>query len=444
VIAGTASGVGKTTVMVALLHAFRARGLRVAAFKCGPDYLDPTYHARASGAPSHNLDGWMMGEEAVRRTFANAAAGADLALIEGMMGLYDGAAPDSNAGSAAELARWLEAPVLAVADASAIGRTLAAVGLGLQRFDSQVRLAGLFANRVGGRGHLELLRTACGEAVPVIGGLPNEPALAFPERHLGLHAADLVDEHHLEGWGALIEAWCPLDQLLAIARRVPPVALPQRPPVPPAAKCRIGIARDAAFHFYYQDNLARLTALGAELVPFSPLTDSALPEGLDGLYLGGGYPESHAGRLAANGGMRDSVRELARSGRPIYAECGGLMYLVDKLRTLDGRTHPMVGLLPGTAVMREALQAIGYVEVETRVPTPLGPPGLRLRGHQFRHSVLDGDEPLAYTVRPRWGGAAHGEGYLRGNVLGSYVHLHWASCPSAAEGFVAACRSGRA
>jgi cobyrinic acid a,c-diamide synthase len=443
VIAGTASGVGKTTLMVALLHAFRARGLRVAAFKCGPDYLDPTYHARASGRPAHNLDGWMMGEEAVRRTFAHAAAGADLALVEGMMGLYDGAAPDSNAGSAAEIARWLEAPVVAVTDASAVARTLAAIGLGLAQFDPQLRLVGLFANRVGGRGHLELLRTACQAAVPILGGLPSEPALAFPERHLGLHAAELVDEASLEGWGALVEAWCPLDQLLAIARSAPPLALPQRPPVPARSKCRIGIARDAAFHFYYEENLMRLGSLGAELVPFSPLTDAALPPNLDGLYLGGGYPEAHARRLAANGLMRQAVRAFADRGRPVYAECGGLMYLVEGLRTLDGETHEMAGLLPGVAVMRESLQAIGYVDVETRVPTVLGPAGLKLRGHQFRHSVLEGAEPLAYTVKPRWGGGFHGEGYLRGNVLGSYVHVHWASCPGAAEGFVAAARSSR-
>lgn len=429
VIAGTASGVGKTTVVVALAQALRKRGLSVAAFKCGPDYLDPTYHARATGAPCHNLDGWMMGRDAVQATFSRAAVGADVALIEGMMGLYDGASAESDEGSAAQIAKWLSAPVIAVVDASAIARTIAALGLGLRRFDEQVVLAGLFANRIGGQGHLDILRAACagGDAPPVLGGLPARPALAFPERHLGLRTADrdTVADEQLAAWGSLIEEWVSLDQLLRIARSAPELPVPAAEPVS-RPRCRIGLASDGAFHFYYEDNLRRLESLGAELVRFSPVSDRALPPRLDGLYLGGGYPEVYAAELAANGAMREAIVALARAGAPVYAECGGLMYLAQAIRTLDGREHAMCGLLPGVAVMRDRLEAIGYVEVEIARRTVLGDAGLRMRGHQFRYSALEGA-----TSSDRFYGEA--------NVLASYVHAHWASNPRAAEGLVASC-----
>lgn len=447
VIAGTASGVGKTTTFVALAAALRARGLVVAAFKCGPDYLDPTYHARATGAVSHNLDGWMMGRAAVTATFARATRGADIALIEGVMGLYDGASPDGEEGSAAEIAKWLAAPVVAVVDASGIARTLAAVGVGLRAFDPAVELAGLFANRVGSRGHLDLLKRACLPHVPVVGGLPRDEPHAFAERHLGLYSADadLVPDALVHTWGATFAEWNDVDAFLALARGAPPIELPEdaqsdaASAVPsPSPRCRIGLARDAAFHFYYDDNLARLRALGAELVPFSPVADAALPD-IDGVYLGGGYPEVHAARLAANASMRASLRSFAERGGPIYAECGGLMYLADAVRTLDGTTHAMVGLVPGVAIMHDKLQALGYVEVETQRRTILGGAGLRMRGHQFRYSTLDGAPADAYSVRKRRGGGTSLEGYGSGAVLGSYVHVHWASNPLVAEGLVGAC-----
>jgi cobyrinic acid a,c-diamide synthase len=432
VIAGAASGVGKTTVMVALTSALRARGLRVAAFKCGPDYLDPTYHARASGGVSHNLDGWMMGKEAVLATFARNAHGADLALVEGMMGLYDGAAPESDDGSAAQIARWLGAPVITVVDASAMVRTIAALGLGLREFDRSLDVAGLFANRVGSRAHLDMLVRASSAHVPVVGGLPSDPAHAFPERHLGLLAAD--ERCDVEAWGRTFAEWNDVDALVAIARRAPDLALPTPPTEKLGRRCRIAVARDAAFHFYYEDNLARLESLGAELVPFSPLADERAPAA-DGVYLGGGYPEAYAAALAANRSMRASLRAQAASGTPIYAECGGLMYLANAIRTVDGSTHEMLGILHGVAVMHERLQAIGYVEVETATATLLGPAGTRMRGHQFRWSTLEGGRGDAYRDLPA---------YAEGNVLGSYVHVHWASNPAAAESYVTACARYRA
>jgi len=451
VVAGTSSGAGKTTVTVALCRALRARGLRVALFKCGPDYLDPTCHRRAAGAPSHNLDGWMMGREAVRATFQRASRGADIALIEGMMGLFDGASPDSEEGSTAEIAKWLAAPVILVADASGMARSLAALVAGFAGFDRALHVAGVVCNRVGSRGHLDLLRRAQ-SAPPIVGGLAAEPELAFPERHLGLTTAreGTVAESLFAAWGARAAEWIDLDAIMGIARAAQSApsssSSSSSSPSSSSPRPRIALALDDAFHFYYEDNLRRLEALGAELVPFSPVRDARLPDGdrLDGLYLGGGYPELHAESLAANAAMRASVAAFARSGRPIYAECGGLMYLTRAIRTRDGRAHPMVGLIPCEAVMADRLEAIGYVEVTLETDTPIGPAGTRFRGHQFRYSRLsepDGAVALAYSLRRRGSDEPLREGYRIGNnVLASYVHAHWASNPRVAEAFVTSCR----
>ncbi len=444
VVAATGSGAGKTTATVALLGALRARGLKVAAFKCGPDYLDPTYHARVLGKPSQNLDGWMMGRDAVLATFARASQGADMAVIEGVMGLFDGAAPDRDEGSTAEIAKWLSAPVLLVHDASGVARTISAIALGFARFDPLLKLAGLICNRVGGKGHLDLLVRAKPDA-PVLGGFPSNGELSFPERHLGLITADreVFPDRLVSEWARLAEEWLDLDAIVKIARTAPAleVPAPDRDAGSGHTRCRIGIAHDDAFHFYYEDNLRRLEEAGAELIRFAPTRDRRLPD-VHGLYFGGGYPEVTARELSSNTSMLEHVRRFAHAGGPIYAECGGLMYLSHGIRTLDGRQWPMAALLPGIAVMADRLQALGYVEVETRARSILGPAGLRFRGHQFRYSTLEDDgegycDPV-YSVAPRWG-APFAEGYAAGNVLGSYVHAHWASNPAIAEGFVNSC-----
>ncbi len=449
-IAATGSGAGKTTIAIGLMAALRSGGLNVAAFKCGPDYLDPTYHARVTGGVSHNLDGWMMGREAVAATFARAARHAGLAVMEGMMGLFDGASPINDEGSGAEIAKWLAAPVILVVDASGMARTVAAVAHGFAHFDPALRLAGLICNRVGSRGHLDLLRMASRE-IPVLGGLPDHAAAAFPERHLGLYSANEkhVPRELLDQWGRLAAEWFDLDAIVALARSAPPVEMPADEPDPRskivAPRCRIGVALDDAFHFYYEDNLKRLEALGAEIVNFSPVLDPELPD-IDGLYFGGGYPEALAPELSANRSMIASVRAFAARGGPLYAECGGLMYLTRAIRTLDGASFPMAGLIPANAVMHDRLQTLGYVEVETVAPSILGTAGLRFRGHQFRYSTLepapDGVERV-YAVRPRWGDA-FAEGYRAANLLASYVHAHWASNPSVAAGLVDSCAQFRA
>ena len=448
VISATGSGVGKTTATVALIAALRARGLEVAVFKCGPDYLDPTYHRRAAGVTSHNLDGWMMGRDAVLATFARASRGFDIAIIEGMMGLFDSATPTGEEGSTAEIAKWLDAPTLLVADTSGMARSIAAMTGGYAHFDPALNLAAVICNRVGSRGHLDLLRQASRE-VPVIGGFPADADLAFPERHLGLRTADdeAVPQRLFDAWGKLATGWLDLDAIVSIARGAPKLQIDDAFATQRSgpARCRIGLAWDDAFHFYYEDNLRRLEQCGAELVRFSPSHDDSLPE-LDGLYFGGGYPEVLARELSDNRRMIDAVGRFADSRRPIYAECGGLMYVAEAIRTLDGVTWPMVGLIPGVATMAPKLQALGYVEVETRAPSILGPRGTRFRGHQFRYSSLDGagSEDIAqlYDVKPKWG-PAFTEGYVRDNLLASYVHAHWASNPQIPAAFVAACANAR-
>lgn len=445
-IAATGSGAGKTTVTVGLIAALRARGLRVAAFKCGPDYLDPSYHRRAAGVVSHNLDGWMMGRDAVLATFLRASGGFDIAVIEGMMGLFDSATPTGDEGSSAEIAKWLNAPVILVADASGMARSIAAMATGYAHFDREVRVAGIIANRVGSRGHLDLLRAAS-PAVPVLGGFPEDRASAFPERHLGLRTADeeSVAPALFEAWGRLASEWLDLDSIVSIARTAPRLSFTDKPPAfrrTDRPVCRIGVAFDDAFHFYYEDNLSRLESLGAQIVRFAPSRDSHLPE-VDGLYFGGGYPEVMARELSSNSAMLDAIRAFASAAHPIYAECGGLMYLAEAIRTLEGVTWPMLGLIGGLAVMAPRLQALGYVEVETRAGSILGPAGTRFRGHQFRYSTLErgGGAGVThlYSVRPRWGGGEFSEGFARANIVASYVHAHWASNPAVAEALVCAC-----
>lgn len=447
VIAGTSSGVGKTTVMVGLCRALKQRGLKVAVFKTGPDYLDPTYHARAASVSSHTLDGWMMGRQAVLETFISVCEHADIALIEGVMGLFDGASPTSEEGSTAQIAKWLEAPVLLVMDVSGMARTVAAIVHGCATFDPDLRVAGVLCNRVGSRRHLDLLHEAL-TTPPLVGGLPKEPSLSFPERHLGLHTAteEAVSETLVNSWAERAAQWLDIEQILSIASSSPDLRLADSAKAPSLAStarkiCRIGYAFDAAFHFYYEDNLRRLRALGAELVPFSPISNRHLPD-VDGLYFGGGYPELYAGELAVNTAMKEEIRAFAATGAPVYAECGGLMYLSSSIKTVQGETCPMVNLVPAEVTMRDKLQALGYVEVETTKASILGPAGLRFRGHQFRYSELalvSPDVDCVYSLRSRRSGSLQSEGYSRNNILASYVHAHWASNPEVASGFVASC-----
>jgi cobyrinic acid a,c-diamide synthase len=446
VIAGTQSGVGKTTITLGLLSALARRGLVVQPFKVGPDFIDPGHHTRAAGRLSRNLDGWMLSRAANEALFRRQARRADVAVVEGVMGLFDGYDGASEAGSTAQMAKWLNLPVLLVVDARAMARSAAALVHGFASFDPALTLAGVVFNRVGSATHLEYLRQALTSlpGVRCFGGLPRDRELAIPERHLGLTTAEdhPLDEAYLNHLADWLETHLDLDGLL---QALPTLTLPEEPApadVPPAV--RLGVARDGAFCFYYPENLELLEHFGAQLVPFSPLKDRELPPDLHGVYLGGGYPELSAEGLAANQSLRQALREAAAAGLPIYAECGGLMYLSREIRDLEGRVHPMAGVFPFAVQMLARLKALGYREVTLTAPGLLGPAGTTVRGHEFHYSEMVGEPdgvPRLYRLTARQGGAAVAEGYCSKNVLASYVHLHFGSNPELARHLVASCRA---
>jgi cobyrinic acid a,c-diamide synthase len=416
----------------------------VQPFKVGPDFIDPGHHTRVAGRVSRNLDGWMLTQAANRGIFAAALAGADMAVVEGVMGLFDGFEGQSEAGSTAQMAKWLGLPVLLVVDARSMARSAAALVHGFATFDPKLTLAGVVFNRVGSAAHRQYLEEALAQVsgVRCLGALPREAELAIPERHLGLVTAEdhAMPEPYLDRLADLMETHMDLDGLLA--------ALPEVDFGPPSAgeaaapEVRLAVARDAAFCFYYQDNLDLLAQSGAELAPFSPLSDAALPDAVHGLYLGGGYPELYAAPLAANAAKRGAIRAAANAGMPIYAECGGLMYLGREIVDLEGAARPMAGVLPFQVRMLPKLKALGYREVTFTSDCLLGPAGMQVRGHEFHYSEIisgHGGLPQIYRLTPRRGEAAL-EGYAPGNVLASYVHLHFASNPAAARHLVDACR----
>lgn len=448
IVAGTHSGVGKTTVATALMAALARRGMRVQAFKVGPDFIDPSFHCAATGRPGHNLDGWMLSRETNLQIFSRAAADADTAIIEGVMGLFDGHDGITESGSTAEMAKWLNVPVVLVVDAAALARSVAAIVRGFEEFDPDVRLLGVIFNRVAGSGHYAFLRDALAQyckAIP-LGYLPSNDEILLPDRHLGLvMAEEVLTDRKLEALAVWVERGLDLSALLDLAKPGPEAQSPARAhqhgvQVTCLQKPRIGIARDRAFCFYYQDNLDLLEACGAELVEFSPTSDTRLPAHLDGLYLGGGYPELYAEALSKNETMRADIAMMANTGAPVFAECGGFMYLTKAIVDAEGRSYPMVGVFPTQAHMQRRLAAIGYAEVEIVSDTVWLRAGERLRGHEFRYSSVDEmPEGVTRCYRVKSVRAARSEGFAAGGVLSSYVHLHFASCPAFASRFVAAC-----
>lgn len=452
-VAGTHSGCGKTLVSLSLMAALVRRGLSVQAFKVGPDFIDPGHHAAVTSLPSHNLDGWMTNRAAVQDIFTRHTIYAqnqpDIAIIEGVMGLYDGASGSDDTGSTAQIAKWLNAPVLLVADARSMARSAAALVRGYTQFDSALRFAGVAFNRVGSENHAALLTEAMAAhcpQIPLCGCLSRREELAVPSRHLGLitaqeHRLDAARRNAMAEW---IEEGIDIPAFLSLLPELHP-GLPAEVHTVPV-RARIGVARDDAFCFYYADNLRLLEQAGAELVFFSPMHDVALPDGLDGLYLGGGYPELHAHTLADNTAMREAVRAFSLSGHPIYAECGGFMYLMRELRTHEGHVLPMCGCFAMGCAMDTRMRALGYRETTTMAPSPLGPPWTVARGHEFHYSHIIEADPAAlavYKLRDRRDWRDQSEGFVRGNTLGSYIHLHFASNPAVAEAFVSACEAVR-
>lgn len=423
-IGAVASGQGKTTIAAALARAHRRRGLRVRVFKTGPDFLDPTILERASGAPVDSLDLWMVGESACRQRLAEAAREADLIIVEGMMGLFDGTP------SSADLASRFGLPVAAVVDAQAMAQTFGAIALGLARFDPSLDFHGVFANRVGSDYHAQLLKDALPDDVRWLGHVPGSEDISLPERHLGLHAAIEIDD-----LDARIDRAADALAATALAQLPPPVDF-DAPPEPPLPRLldglHVAVARDAAFSFVYPANLRLLSALGARVTEFSPLADDALPAATDAVYLPGGYPELHAPALARNTRTSSAIRAHAAAGKPLFAECGGMLYLLDTLTDSAGQTTPMLGLLPGRATLSKRLAALGMQSIA-------GVHG-EMRGHTFHYSHVE--TPLAPALIARYAQSdAPGEAIYRvGTIVASYLHGYWPSNPD----FIAALFHGHA
>ena len=435
VVAAPSTGQGKTTIATGLMAALTRKGLKVQGFKAGPDFIDPAFHTAATGRPSRNLDTWMMGEDLVLECFERATAGADIAIIEGVMGLFDGYSGKEDAGSAAHLARLLNAPVLLVVDASAMARSAAALVHGFATFDPRVRVAGVLLNNLAGEGHYRYIADALeGSGAPPVGWMRRDEGLKVPERHLGLAPA------HSGAWldrlATAISASVNLEAVMRLARTAGPTPAPSRRAfdLPPAqARPTVAVARDEAFWFYYQDGLDYLEALGARLVPFSPIHDAAPPEPVDAVYIGGGYPELYLEALAANQPM---LNWLGTARASVYAECGGLMYLSRAILDREGRRWPMAGLLPTEADMGAGRLTLGYTTATARRDHLLARAGEQVRGHEFHASRLS-----TPPANPAWDcagsyGASHGDGFATANRLASYVHLHLAANPLAAASFM--------
>ena len=452
IVSAPQSASGKTTVSLGLMAAFSRRGMRVAPFKAGPDFIDPGYHRMITGVPSVNLDGWMTPPHFLRSTFLKHSSVADISVIEGVMGLFDGMAHSSTEGSTAQVATITGAPVVLVVNARGMAASVVPLVSGFANHDPAVKVAGVVFNNVGGERHARILQQAIFERcsdVCFLGAIPRDEALALPSRHLGLVTAEdnPLDADFVERLADTMERHLDMELLTRIAEipdnaHLSPVTPEQGSFYPPVT---IAVARDPAFCFIYEDNLRLLKEAGAELAFFSPLADSSLPDGTAGIYLPGGYPELHQEQLASNSSLLDSIRGAVAGGMPVYAECGGLLYLTEGI-VAEGGDSPrnrLAGVFPVNAIMGQKRAALGYREVELACDTILGIRGERLKGHEFHYSTLERDMPPAvervYRVA-RPGEKWVAEGYATARCLASYVHLHFGSFPDQGRFFVETCR----
>lgn len=447
IISSTGSSSGKTVLSLGLMALLRRMGLRVQAFKAGPDYIDPGLHELLLKRPCYNLDTWMMGEDGVKGAFFRNMAGPDIGVIEGAMGLFDGKAGSSGQGSTAHIGRLLDIPVLLVVNAAKTGSSVGAIVKGFSEFDDRVRVKWVLFNMVGSVTHYNMLKDSIPPrlGVKVIGFFPRDPSLAVPERHLGLVTSDDIDK---AAWFRLLRRASGLVKknidVKAFIDSIPRIKVDGRP-AKEKGDClsgepvRIAVARDKAFSFYYEENLEILRRYGAEIAFFSPMKDKGLPRGVKGVYIGGGYPELYAKELGKNLSMKSGIREAAETGMPIYAECGGLMYLGRAIRDLKGRAFSMAHVFPWTTRTGLKRKAIGYREVVAKKGCPLLSPGGLIRGHEFHYSSMSRKPGSAvkrvFRVKGSFGGPSE-EGYVRKNVLATYVHLCFASNPEFAGRFI--------
>lgn len=444
IIAGTNSGVGKTTITIGLIALLKKKGLKVQPFKVGPDFIDTGYHTMIAGRPSRNLDGWMMSEDYVKESFYENSNDADFAVIEGVMGLFDGLDANGLEGSTAQIAKILNIPVILIVDAKSMAGSAGAVVYGFENYNKDVHIAGVIFNNVGSENHYRILKEAVEDRckATVLGHLQKESNIAIPSRHLGLVTAEgnSLSEKIIDKLSDIMETSINLDKILDISSVNSNLSIftIYNRKEENKKKITLAVAYDKAFNFYYQDNLDILTEYGAELKFFSPLNDKKLPDNIDGIYIGGGYPEVYAKELEANVSLRKQIKKLAEDGMFIYAECGGLMYLAEGIIDLEGRRNGMVGIFPANSRMLNKRKSLGYVSVEAIDDTVLAQNGSKIRGHEFHYSEIDMPDEIkrAYKVTKAGNGQEWFEGYCYKNVLASYVHIHFGSNIEWAKKFI--------
>lgn len=454
VIGAVSSGSGKTTIVTGILSALRQRGLNVQSYKIGPDYIDPGYHKLASGNPAHNLDSWLMPQEKLKEVFCRTAEEADIAIIEGVMGLYDGGR--KGVSSTAEIAKLLDAPVILVIDAKSMGASAAAIALGFKMYDPEVKLAGVILNRLGSPTHKTMIEDALKNiGIDVLGAVRRDDSLVMPERHLGLLPVEENEEQEIvDKIGEAVGNQVDLDEIMKLAETqfsidIDDIEEDNENEDIPQKKIKIAVAKDDAFSFYYPESIRMLEKCGAEIVNFSPLKDKKLPK-CDGVILGGGFPEMFAEELQANVSMQESLRKAVNKGKPVYAECGGFMYLTEGLTDFEEVFHPMTGIIPVKVQMNKKLQMVGYVEAKMELSTVLGEKDTVIKGHEFHFSSEIAEEnkdmqgfERAFTFTRMRNNAKYPAGFVRDNVLGSYLHIHFIGCPESAQYFVDKCRENR-
>jgi len=443
IIAATQSGSGKTTITAGILSALKNREVDVRPYKVGPDYIDTGWHALACGKISHNLDSWLVGAENLQKIFAETSRGADISIIEGVMGLYDGG--NGGISSTAQISKLLGAPVVLVIDAKSMGTSAAAVALGFREFDKSVNLAGVILNRLGSDSHKKIIVDALNSlGIKVFGAIRRNDEFILPERHLGLvPTAENCAEDVLKKICAAVENQVDVDALIELAKNSPPLKI-----FPPAEKIspsvKIAVARDAAFNFYYGASLGELERRGAEIIFFSPLDDEHLPEA-DGLIIGGGFPEMFAARLEQNKKIRAEIFHAAQNNLPIFAECGGFMYLMRRLVDFGGKNFEMCGAIDGAATMTNHLQTVGYVEAEILRDCSIGRGGEKIHAHEFHFSAaeISAAEEKIFRCKKLRTGKEFFAGVVKKNLVASYLHVHFAGCPALAENFLRRCREFR-
>lgn len=434
IFSATTSGTGKTTICCGVQRALRNRGIKVQPFKVGPDYIDTEYHFHASGNKSRNLDEFMLPKEEIEFLFAKSASKADVSIVEGVMGLYDGLGARYDYCSTASMAKILDCPVILIIDAKSMAASSAALVLGYMNLDPGIKIAGVIANNVSTESHFNIVKWAIETytGVPVLGRIPKDEKFTLSSRHLGLTpSVEIQDlDEKLDYIAGVVEKYLDLDKLMEISNKEPiGYDAHRRSRIRDITNVRMGIAFDKAFNFYYQDSLELLEEMGVELVKFSPLSDKMLPENIDGIFLGGGFPEVFAKELSENKSLLQEIKKRSEEGMPIYAECGGLMYLGSELENLDGEFFRMTGILNGKSVMSQRLKRFGYCEGVAEGGSVISERSGSVRGHEFHYSDFISDLPTIYRMEKkmtdgtikRWGG-----GYQKGNTLGTYLHTHFA------------------